>query len=153
MKIGCHIAVSNNGGKTKGQQIANALLMLPEIGANAIQVFLSPRHGASSGRPINADDAEEVRALLKGSRTYLVVHGKYDLNFCDIGVKWYQDALIADLRQANQLGNTIGVVIHQGKNVTRLKLKREGYKLKVSDLLLCCSYPGVPNNDQYATKC
>ena len=64
MKIGCHIAISALDGTSKGQQIINALLLLPEIGANAVQIFLSPRNGASSGRPLNQDEADEIDALL-----------------------------------------------------------------------------------------
>ena len=28
-------------------------------------------------------EADEIDSILQGSRSYLVIHGKYDLNFCD----------------------------------------------------------------------
>lgn len=125
MSIGCHIALGEISKKSKGQQIIDALLKLPDLGANAIQVFMSPRHGASSGKPIHHDEAEEIKDLLTGSKTYFVVHGKYDLNFCSPNVNWYRTALIADLRKVSQLGKDIGVVIHQGKNVAKMNLTHE----------------------------
>lgn len=125
MSVGCHIAIGDNPKKSKGQQIIDALLKLPDLGANALQIFVSPRHGASSGKPINENDAKEIKDLLKGSRTFLVIHAKYDLNFCDPNVNWYRTALEADLRKANQIGSDIGVVIHQGKNVAKLGLSHD----------------------------
>lgn len=125
MSVGCHIALGDSSKKAKGQQIIDVLLRLPDLGANAIQIFMSPRHGASSGKPINAEDAQEIKDLLNGSRTYFVIHAKYDLNFCNPNINWYRAALVADLRKANQIGSDIGVVIHQGKNVAKLDLSHE----------------------------
>lgn len=115
MKIGCHLSIS------KG--IDKAILSVPTVGGNALQIFLSPPHGTSGGIPLNDEDAEDIRDLLKGSKIYLVVHGKYDLNFCDPTNKWYKKSLIQDLRKASQINQDIGIVIHQGKNVTKLNLE------------------------------
>lgn len=127
MKIGCHLALSSyqSSNNSKGQQIIQCILALPEIGANALQIFMSPRNGVSNGKPLDQNEADEIAELLVGSRSFLVVHGKYDLNFCDLKVKWYQDGLIADLRRVAQINDQIGVVIHQGKNVARMGIPHE----------------------------
>lgn len=115
MKIGCHLSIS------KG--IERAILNVPALGGNALQIYISPRHGAGGGIPLSDEDAEDIQDLLIGSKIYMVVHGKLDLNFCDSSVKWYKKALIQDLQKAGQISGDIGVVIHQGKNVDRFNLE------------------------------
>ncbi len=110
MKIGCHMRID------KG--IDKVLYDIIEYGGNAVQIFLSPPQSSSIGKPI--EGAESLKEMIRNTGIYLVVHGKYVLNFCNLNIKWQYNALVSDLRKANQLGSNIGVVIHQGKNTKKI---------------------------------
>jgi len=116
MQIGCHLSIS------KG--IEASIQEAIEFGGSALQIFISPPQGASPGKPISEEVAENVSQILENTGVFMVVHGKYILNFCRDDVKWQRDALASDLRKASQLGKNIGVVIHQGKNLPILKKTR-----------------------------
>jgi len=116
MRIGCHLSIEDG--------IDVAIQNSIEYGGSAVQVFLSPNRGAGPGKVILKETAETIKAILKNTGIYFVVHGKYILNFCSPTILWYNDALIADLRKASQLGENIGVVIHQGKNKPEFNLTR-----------------------------
>lgn len=116
MSVGCHLSISEG--------IVSAIHATLEMEGSALQIFLSPNRGTSPGKPISDSDAQTIRSILQNTGVYLVVHGKYILNFCSPKVMWYSDALIADLRKANQLGDRVGVVIHQGKNKPEFNLSR-----------------------------
>jgi apurinic endonuclease APN1 len=98
--------------------IDNVIYDAIEIGANAVQIFLSPPTNTSAGKPI--PNPEVIEQMIKNTGIYLVVHGKYIINFCKTGLKWQHDVLESDLRKANSIGKDIGVIIHQGKNVQKL---------------------------------
>lgn len=127
MRYGSHLSVE------KG--LISAIQYTIELGGSALQIFISPNRGTSPGKVIPKADAETVKTILKNTGVYLVIHGKYIMNFCSPNVVWYHDALVSDLRKANQLGSTIGVVIHQGKNKPDFKQSRsEAIKTYVSHL-------------------
>lgn len=103
--------------------IEHAIYTVIENGGNALQIFLSPPQSSSAGRVLV--DPNSIKQIIKNSGVKLVVHGKYILNYCRRDLQWQNDALIADLRKANSLGDDIGVIIHQGKNVKTMNLTRE----------------------------
>lgn len=107
-RYGIHLSISHG--------LVSTIQYTLELGASAVQIFISPNRGTSPGKPISSADAQTVKTILNNTGVYLVIHGKYILNFCSPKVLWYHDALVSDLRKAAQLGSTIGVVIHQGKN-------------------------------------
>ncbi len=128
MKWGSHLAISGHG-------LVESIQHIIEIGGSALQIFISPNRGSSPGRPITKQEADIVKTILKNTGVYLVIHGKYILNFCSPKVMWYHEALVADLRKANQLGSSIGVVIHQGKNKADFnQTKEEAIKTYVGHL-------------------
>jgi deoxyribonuclease-4 len=117
MRWGCHL---NIGEHTLVETIQHIL----DVGGSAVQIFVSPNRGTGPGRVITKSEADMVRTILKNTGVYLVIHGKYILNFCDPNVSWYHDALVNDIKKAHQLGDRVGVVIHQGKNKPDFKQSR-----------------------------
>ena len=109
MKWGCHLNISDHG-------LVASIQHIIEIGGSALQVFVSPNRSTGPGKVISKAEAETVRTILNNTGVYLVIHGKYILNFCSPKVMWYHDALVEDMKKAHQLGDRVGVVIHQGKN-------------------------------------
>jgi deoxyribonuclease-4 len=109
MRWGCHLSIADHG-------LVSTIQHIIDVGGSALQVFLSPNRSTASGRPISQSEADTVRTILKNTGVYLVIHGKYVLNFCSPKVLWYHDALVSDMKKAHQLGDRVGVVIHQGKN-------------------------------------
>lgn len=103
--------------------IEQAIYNVIENGGNALQIFLSPPQSSSSGKVLA--DPDSIKQIIKNTGINLVVHGKYILNYCRKDLQWQNNALIEDLRKANKLGDNIGVIIHQGKNVKTLHLTRE----------------------------
>lgn len=127
-KWGRHLGIS-------GHSIVESIQHILDLGGNAMQIFISPNRGSGSGRVITAQEAKTVKGILKSTGVYLVIHGKYILNFCSPKVSWYHDALVSDLKKASQMGDTVGVVIHQGKNKPEFKQTRaEAIKTYVGHL-------------------
>lgn len=116
MKYGCHLSIEHG--------IETAIQNAIEYGASALQIFLSPNRGANPGRAISNEEAKTIGDILRNTGIYLIVHGKYILNFCSPTILWYNDALVSDIRKASQLGPDIGVIIHQGKNKPEFHLTR-----------------------------
>lgn len=116
-QVGAHQSISNG--------IITAIERTLDQGGSALQIFLSPNRGASPGKPIDSSTGKDVKEILTNTGIYLVIHGKYILNFCSPNPLWYRDALVADLKKANQLGDSVGVVIHQGKNKPDFKQNRQ----------------------------
>ena len=110
MKIGYHISKTN---LEKSIKDAN------EAQANAIQLFISsPKVWAVCNLKQN-----EIKELLEYKKTnYLVIHGKYLYNFCRTNENQTK-SLIRELEEADKLMSD--VVIHQGKNLSELKLTNE----------------------------
>ncbi len=109
MKIGCSI--------NSDEGIDHAIYSAIEIGANAIQISVSPLDSSAPGPPVR--NHKELQEILKNTGIYVVIHGKYIINFCRKSVRWQHQGLLVDLRKANKLGPDVGVVLHQGKNVPK----------------------------------
>lgn len=90
--------------------------------ANALQIFLkSPRSRAQ--KPLNPDEAAQVKKYVKNNKLFLVGHCSYLLNFAKDMSKdpWSIQSLISDLKRTYKLGG-VGIVFHMGKT---LDLKKE----------------------------
>ena len=111
--VGAHLA--------KGQNLANTIHSIIEMGGNAIQFFLSSPINSGAGTTLKKSEIETAQQLR--GQIYLIVHGKYILNFCrprQGSTEWQFNCLKTDLRQAAQIG--ADVIIHQGKNLKELGL-------------------------------
>lgn len=115
MQIGCHLGDPN-------LKIDNIIYGAIELGANAVQMFLNDPNQRTDGKPIS--NAKMIKQMLKNTGIYLVIHGKYLYNFCR-SQSWQTEGLVVDLRKVHSLGSNIGVVIHQGKNISELKLTHD----------------------------
>ena len=110
--IGPHASIS------KG--ILNAIKYAEYIGGNTLQIFLGSNQTTSlkMKTKITEEQIEEVRQHLKKSKTVLVIHTVYLLNFCNHppshpGIKFALDNLIYDIKLTQKLGG-IGCVLHLG---------------------------------------
>jgi deoxyribonuclease IV len=107
-KIGCHV------GKEDVVKTAKELL---EVGAKAIQLYLSNKISFNPGSSLSKSDVAEIKKLQKERGLYVVVHGKLILNFCQDDMRNIP-ALTCDILEASRID--ADVIIHQGKNVNKL---------------------------------
>ena len=140
--IGCHIS------KGKSGKLVNNVLKLIQIGGNAFQMFISPPSTWYSPKDIPDCDIDGLASLKKERHIYSVVHGKYIYNFCrECTGKFSKqvDILVRELKVANSID--CNVVIHQGKNVSELKLSNnEALDIFVSNLQLVLAKTTELNN-------
>lgn len=154
--IGCHVSL----GSRKDGNLADALKLGHQLGANAIQVFLSSPYNNSACRRVADTEAIEVKKLRSELDMYLVVHGKYIYNFCR-STEWQRKALAAELAEAHKVGSD--VVIHQGKNVAEIGLTRAealkafaanlGIVLDETSKIGCTNKILLENSCQQGTEC
>mgnify|MGYP001603915793 CR=1 FL=1 len=110
--IGPHASIS------KG--ILNAIKYAEDIGGNSLQIFLGSNQSTSLKMKTKVSD-EEIEAInkhLKTTKTVLVIHTVYLLNFCNhppsnSSIKYALDNLIFDIKLTARLGG-IGCVLHIG---------------------------------------
>ena len=110
--IGPHASIS------KG--ILNAIKYAEDIGGNTLQIFLGSNQSTSLKMKTKVSD-EEIVAInthLKSTKTVLVIHTVYLLNFCNhppsnSAIKYALDNLIFDIKLTARLGG-IGCVLHIG---------------------------------------
>ena len=110
--IGPHVSIS------KG--ILNAIKYAEYIGGNTLQIFLGSNQTSSlkMKTKITEEQIEEVRQHLQRTKTVLVIHTVYLLNFCNHppshpGIQYALDNLIYDIKLTQKLGG-IGCVLHLG---------------------------------------
>lgn len=113
MKIGCTIWNESNN-------ITDLIDLIFELEGNAFQTYLTPLNTSSAGKVITKEQSKDIREIIKNTGVYVVVHGKLIYNFCRTTEKWQIQSLVNELNKAHLLGNDVGVVIHQGKNVLKL---------------------------------
>lgn len=117
--------------------VGNALRLIIQLGGNVIQVFLSPPNSASKGKPLSSEDIHDTLHLIETFSARVFVHGKYLYNFCRNNVPWHS-VLSDEMQEAAKIG--ADVVIHQGKNVSELKLNRQdalkNYVTNIEHILL-----------------
>ena len=109
--VGAHLS--------KGKDLVDTINEIIEMGGNSLQLFLSPP--INSGKGISLKESEIKTAQKLQGQIFIVIHGKYILNFCrprSNTTEWQFDCLKHDLRQANLIG--ADVIIHQGKNLADL---------------------------------
>lgn len=88
---------------------------------NAYQVFISsPRAWAIK---INKEIIKKLHELYLKRGFFLVIHGKYLYNHCRTNET--NAILEQELRIAAEIGDDVGVIIHQGKNMPELQMTRE----------------------------
>jgi len=117
LKVGYHVSKSSG-------LVKNIKTLLSE-GGSAVQCFLSPNKGFHPGIPLKDAEVQEILNLKSELGLFIVVHGKYILNFArphDTQKSWQRDALLSDLIQADRLD--ADVIIHQGKNVKDLNCSK-----------------------------
>lgn len=98
--------------------------------ANALQIFLrSPR--SRTEKPLDLDEAAQVKKYIKQNKIFLIGHCSYLLNFAkDIDKDpWPVQSLISDIKKIYQLGG-IGVVSHMGKTLNLKKTQAYKYLQK-----------------------
>ena len=110
--IGPHASIS------KG--ILNAIKYAEYIDGNTLQIFLGSNQTTSlkMKTKITEEQIKEVREHLQKTKTVLVIHTVYLLNFCThppthSGFKYARDNLVYDIRLTQKLGG-IGCVLHIG---------------------------------------
>ena len=87
-----------------------------------MQFFISPKIEYSPGIPLKDAEVSQIMNLKAKYGLYIVIHGKYILNFARPNTNetaWQRQALLIDLIQANRSG--ANVIIHQGHNMAELK--------------------------------
>jgi len=110
--IGPHASIS------KG--ILNAIKYAEYIDGNTLQIFLGSNQSTSLKMKTKVSE-EEIVAInthLKSTKTVLVIHTVYLLNFCNhppsnSAIKYALDNLIFDIKLTSKLGG-IGCVLHIG---------------------------------------
>lgn len=110
--IGSHVSFA------ECQSVTDCCRKIKSLKGHAFQTCVSDPYQNVPGPIISNEDAMEA----KKQDVYIVVHGKLRFNFCQ-NWKWQEDLLIGELKECDKFGSD--VVIHQGKNVDKLKLSRE----------------------------
>ena len=110
--IGPHASIS------KG--ILNAIKYAEDIDGNTLQIFLGSNQSTSlkMKTKVSDEEIEDINKHLKKTKTILVIHTVYLLNFCNHPpsspeIKYALDNLIFDIKLTARLGG-IGCVLHIG---------------------------------------
>lgn len=98
--------------------VTNALRLFHNYGVDAIQISLGDMTNPKDILKITPEDSSKVLKIRAKHNKYVVVHGKFIYNFCQVNNTFYQKALFEELIEAAKLG--ADVIIHQGKNVNKL---------------------------------
>lgn len=146
--IGCHM------GKNAHGSFANSIKVAYMMGANAVQFNFSPPSSSAAGKSFFAAEIAEINSLRKEHDIYVVCHGKYMYNFCRL-TEWQSRTLIDELKNVSKIG--CDVVIHQGKNVSELKMSREialaTFVSEISKVLESTSALGLSNRILLENSC
>jgi deoxyribonuclease-4 len=116
LRVGAHLS--------KGKNLGDAINSIIDARGNALQFFLSAPVNSSPGTKIKPSEITTIEAL--NGCIYLIVHGKYILNFCrprESSSEWQFKSIKNDMIEADKIG--ADVIIHQGKNVKTLKQTHE----------------------------
>lgn len=114
--IGCHISIAKFTLKDTYNYVRH------ELHASAFQTFITTNR---SGSVKPCHDMKGIKTFLKKLESRgvkMFIHGKYMYNFCH-EKEWQLIALIEEMKLANKF--KADLVIHQGHNVSELKLTRE----------------------------
>jgi len=100
-----------------------------EVGATFFQIFLSSPQSYNRTQH-SIKDITHIKNKLIESDVKMVIHGSYMLNFCNPVNSFIHtkavEILSADLEDSIRFGqNTIGVIVHMGKNVKELNISNE----------------------------
>jgi deoxyribonuclease-4 len=90
------------------------------MGGTGIQIVLGALDDRKSIMDLDPEDVIKTLSIRAKYGYYVVVHGKYIYNFCRENWRWQEDCLFQELKIAAKIN--ADVVIHQGKNVSELKL-------------------------------
>jgi deoxyribonuclease-4 len=96
-------------------------------GGNVVQFYMGPRSGWNKGNPLNPGDIKKINELRATHRLMPFIHSKLLINLCHTAGKIADESvacLAHDLIAGSELG--ADVIVHQGKNVTELKLTHSG---------------------------
>ena len=117
--VGCHI------GTTKG--FTSTVTYAKQIGCEIYQMFLGSPKSSNTKRK-NIKDLHEIRDKSIEYDIKIVIHAAYVLNFChpeDVAIHTNAvDSLVKNVLDAHEL-NSLGVVVHMGKNIKGLKQSHE----------------------------
>ena len=103
-----------------GKGVLNAIKYAEYIDGNTVQIFLGSNQTSSlkMKTKLNVDQITEIKNHIAKTKTVLVIHTIYLLNFCNNpptspAIKYAIDNLIYDIRLTHKLGG-IGCVLHLG---------------------------------------
>lgn len=113
--IGAHIL--------DGKTILDKLCNCTKIGGNALQIFLKSPIKSTDKIKLTKSDISQIYNYVKKNNIFLITHGSYMLNMCwpIHRNRWAIQLLIDDMEYTCKLGGH-GVVIHIGKNTTKLNI-------------------------------
>jgi|SaaInlStandDraft_4_1057021.scaffolds.fasta_scaffold28183_2 deoxyribonuclease IV len=102
-----------------------------KTGANIFQIFLkSPQNFKYKMPP--KEDSEKLGKIAKTNNILIVIHGSYMLNLCHPDKAYIRtmalQSLIDDMEHCSYMG-AIGVILHMGKNIPKLKLTEKQARL------------------------
>lgn len=135
---------------TSTHTLEQGLNHIKSIGGRAIQYFISPPQNRYVV-PLSDEQVENFNSAHKNQHSdiYVVVHGKYIVNFChpfksQKGINM-RDMLVRELVQAARIG--CNVILHQGKNVDYLprEIALQNYVDNVVECLKETKKYGVKN--------
>ena len=142
--LGTHL-----GKETGKSGFYNIVCTARNVNINSVQIFTKPPIKVSDIKT-DSEDLKLTKEILKETKIFLVIHGQYIINFCKNPQKqmWSIKSVVDDMNLLNNLSNKLlptGVILHMGKNTTKLS-KLECINNFKESLELILSKVSVDNN-------
>lgn len=136
LKFGWHTVTANPTKKSRPDVVyglelnKECIKSARDVCTPAAQIFLKSPLRVSKLKKWTSKVLDETRKYIEDTQFYLVVHGQYLINFCRpcTDIVWAIESVIDDMKVLHDMvpdnaNSTTGIVIHLGKNTTKLSEK------------------------------